>query len=130
MSRRARAEALLGEIRDALTDADLADVLVTMDPSSTYGGYSTGLVIVMPPRLAFTSWGETEETTTLHVAAGPFDDILTAWDRLDLIIDALRAAHINLASGEPQPLIVSPGEPPLPGYEFELTPAPVTDTEI
>lgn len=130
MSRRARALDLLADIQDSLTTAGLTNVLVTMDPGSTAAGYGSGLVVVVPPRLEFTSWYETEETWTVHVAAGPWDDILAAWDTLDAIIDALRAGHINLASGDPTPLIVNPGEPPLPGYEFELEPAPIHDTEI
>jgi len=125
MSRLARAEALRTEIDAAC--ASLDHVLVTLDPREAKAGYTYGVVVIVPPELTFTSWYETEETWTLHIAAGPWDDLGAAWDTIDAIITALRAAHINLASGEPTPIQVLDREPPWPGYVLTLEPDPIHD---
>lgn len=127
MNRRERGNALRDRIQEACEDAGLRHVIVTTDPLEAPAGYSHGLVVIVPPKLDFTSWTETVETWTLHVAAGPWDNIIAAWDVIEDIIHAMRAASINLASGEPTPMQVSPGEPAMPGYELELEPDPIHD---
>src|SRR5690606_24180635 len=76
MSRRDRAIALRDEIRDACTAAGLSRVLVTIDPLEAANGYTYGVVVIVPPKIDFTSWNETVETWTVHVAAGPWDDLV------------------------------------------------------
>lgn len=127
MSRRDRAIALRDQIKAACNGAGLDLVIVTLDPLEAAAGYTHGVVVVVPPRLEFTSWTETVETWTLHVAAGPFDNVLAAWDTIDLIVEAMRAGEINLADGEPAPMLVADGEPAMPGYELTLVPDPIYD---
>lgn len=127
MSTRERAIQLRDDIEAACDAAGLDHVLVTIDPLEAGAGYTYGAVVVLPPKLEFTSWNETTETWTVHVAAGPWDDINAAWDTLEGIIGAMRAAAINLANGTPSPMLVADGEPPMPGYELELVPDPIHD---
>lgn len=127
MSRLDRGQELVTAATAACLAAGLTKVIVTLDPRQAPSGYNHGFIFVVPPRLEFTTWTETTETWTLHVAAGPWDDAHAAWRTLDAIIEALRAANINLASGEPAQMQVASGEPPMPGYVLELTPDPVTD---
>lgn len=127
MTRQDRARALRDQIKAACDAAGLDLVMVTVDPLEVAAGYTHGVVVVLPPRLEFTSWNETEETWTIHVAAGPWDNVLIAWDTIDLIIDAMRGGEVNLADGEPTPMLVADGEPPMPGYEITLVPDPIYD---
>lgn len=127
MTRRQRADALCTQIRTACDLASLPHVIVTTDPLEASAGYTHGIVVIVPPKLDFTSWNETVETWTLHVGAGPWDNVIGAWDVIEDIIQAMRDASINLASGEPTPLLIAPGEPAMPGYVLELEPDPIHD---
>lgn len=129
MSRRTRATELVAQIRAALDAAGLTGVIATADPGDIGSAYSNGLVLVNAPRLTFTTWDETEEVWTLHVAAGPWDNQLAAWDVLDAILLALSAGQINMNTADPTTIQFIAGEPGLPGFVIELNPDQVSEEE-
>ncbi|GAA3342977.1 hypothetical protein GCM10017714_33630 [Curtobacterium pusillum] len=94
-----RAAAIADTIRAALPD-DLADVLVTFDGTQVPQGAPGGAVIVLPPRLTFPTYTQTETTWEVCVTAGPFDNHMVAWDRIDQIIAAI-APGLDFTEAEP-----------------------------
>lgn len=117
-----RGQQLRDQIDGMLVAAGLPDVVVTLDVGRAHNGYRNGFVLVVPPRLNFTTWTEVEETWTLQIAAGPYDDPLAAWAVLDGILEALREGRLNMADAEPNPIQVVSNEPAWPGYVVTLNP--------
>lgn len=118
MSTIAQAEALRAKVEAAV--GPLADI-VTLDG----GGIkpqTRAAVIVQPPEIEFATFSQRDISFKLTIAAGPATQPLVAWERIDLIIDALEAAHINLKSGSPATLDLA-GAGTLPAYQITLNPS-------
>ncbi|MDJ1115342.1 hypothetical protein [Microbacterium dauci] len=114
-----RAEQLVDEIRAALDAADLPKVLSTLDSKHVESAARHGVVLVAAPRLTFDGpFGDVQTAYELHVVAGPADNYLAAWERIDQIIDVL-AGRINLATGEPGGFQPLRGET-IPAYTLTL----------
>lgn len=98
----AQAEALCAAVRAALDAAALTRVGATLDATEVAHGLVPGIVVVSAPKLTFDgAFGDVQAEYELHVIAGPVDDYLQAWGYIDVIIQALVDADINLRSGEP-----------------------------
>lgn len=113
--------ALVLKLAAALEVAGLDKALATLDAAHVASGSRYGVLVVSPGTLTFEDWGEPSMAWEVHVIAGPANDYLAAWDKIDAMIQALVVAQINLRSGEPgqfQPLV---GEP-LPAYTLTLNP--------
>jgi hypothetical protein len=119
-----QATEIVAELTDALADdPDTTGAVATTDALLVPSGARNGIVLVQPPDLTFTNFQFTDPTWTLLVVAGPPDNHLAAWERIDAIIHALETAGINLATGEPvgfQPL--DKNAPLLPAYQLTLNP--------
>lgn len=113
-----RAQRLVDELRDVLDAAGLDKVIATFDAQRVPSGSRNGIVVVGPPKLTFAP-PFTEAEFSLHVIAGPADNYLAAWERIDTIIAALDAGGINLADGEPGAYEVMNGSP-IPAYTLTL----------
>ena len=99
--RLAQARALETDVRDALDAADLHEVIATLDANLIPSGSRAGIVVIAAPKLTFDGpFGDVQTAFELHVVAGPADDYLRAWDRIDTIIQALVDGRINLRDGE------------------------------
>lgn len=122
-----RARDIQQQVRDALDAQGLSKVLVEVDPAEVPAGYFHGVVQVVAPRIEFVTWTERTETWALHIAAGPADNVMAAWETLNPILEALIAAHINVASAEPASVQLVEGEAPLPGFVVEMTPDETDD---
>jgi hypothetical protein len=110
------AHELVEDIKAALEAAGLKDATATLNALEVPSGARHGIVVVSPPTLDFaSSWGDPTSSWELHIIAGPADNYLAAWDRIDLMIDALVAGHINLKTAEPGQFQAAQG-PALPAY--------------
>ncbi len=109
------------QLRDKLIDilGDAVD-LVTIDGTGLKPS-TRAAIVIFPPSLAFPTWDERETTWKLAAVAGPADRPLIAWEALDLIVDRLAAARINLATAEPAEFALA-GSGILPAYEIILNP--------
>lgn len=93
------ASELAGLASQALTG--LEDVTVTADltevPSALAGGHL--VVAVRPPSLEVPGWREVIATWEVYLIAGPAEDQLSAWERLDSalfhLLDALDADEVR-----------------------------------
>lgn len=97
-----RALALVDELQTILTTAGLTKVTVTIDENKVLSGARHGVVIVLPPDLTFEPpYGDVQAAYELLIVAGPHDNYLVAWDRIDNIIQAFVQADVNLAEAKP-----------------------------
>lgn len=94
-----RAAQIAETIRTALPD-NLAAVVVTFDGTQVPQGAPDGAVVILPPRLTFPTYDQVEATWEVCVTAGPFDNHMVAWDRIDQIIAAI-APGLDFTEGEP-----------------------------
>ncbi|RWZ52935.1 hypothetical protein ELQ90_03090 [Labedella phragmitis] len=116
------AHELVADITNALEAAGLEDARATLNALEVPSGARHGVVVVSPPTLDFSSsWGDPTASWELHIIAGPPDNYLAAWERIDTIIDALVAGHINLKSAEPGQFQPTQG-PALPAYTLTTHP--------
>ena len=116
--RLARAAQIANMVRAALPD-DLADVVVTFDGTQVPQGAPTGAVIVLPPRLTFPTYTQTEATWEVCVTAGPFDNHMVALDRIDQIMAAI-APGLDFTDAEPSAFQPTAG-PALSAYVLTYT---------
>ncbi|WP_349866845.1 hypothetical protein [Leifsonia sp. WHRI 6310E] len=124
-SRVQEAGELVATIRAALDAAGLPDVIATVDAGKVASGARTGIVLVAPPAITFPTWDATEATWSLHVVAGSMTNFLAAWQRIDIIIDALAGAQtLNLDEAEPSRFatVQGPQTVELPAYTITLNP--------
>lgn len=119
-TRTARAAELTAEIRAALDAANLRGVHVTVNPAEVVKAMPAGVVVITPPDLTFTTFTITDSAWELWVIAGPSHDPLTAWDRLDAIIDAL-AEPLGLTAARSDAYQPLGDRPPFPAYVLTLT---------
>jgi hypothetical protein len=115
-----RAAALITEIRALLVAAGLAVVHVTVNPADIIKAMPGGAVVITPPDLAFPTFYRADITWELWAIAGPGNDPLAAWDRLDAIVAALTVPlALDVARSDAfQPLGTLP---PLPAYVLTFT---------
>lgn len=114
-----QAEALVAEVRAALDAAELTAATVTLNAGEIPSGARHGIIVVSPPKLDFTSWGDPAAEFELHAIAGPPDNYLAAWAVLDQLIQALVDGGVNLRSGEPGGY-AAPGGATLPAYTLTV----------
>lgn len=109
------ADTLRARVRE---DPDLADVIVTLDPNNVPAQAERGVVIVRPPRLKMTdSYNVIDTEWDVLVIAGPPQDWLTAWARIDDILDAI-IPGIAFTEGEPDTYGGNATRPGLPCYRL------------
>jgi hypothetical protein len=113
-----RAQQIADLIRAALP-ADLSDVVVTMNGLEVPQGAPDGAVIVLPPRLTFPTYDTTEATWEVCVTAGPVDNHIVSWERVDAIIAAI-APGLDFTTAEPAAFQPTAG-PALPAYTLIYT---------
>lgn len=83
-----------------------------------------GIVLVTPaPALRFPALGVVECDWKVILAAGPADDDLEAWGRLDVILEALRDTDLAVHMTEAAPAqLARPDNPAgIPAYELTLS---------
>jgi hypothetical protein len=114
-----RAGQIAEMIRDALRTADIDAALVTVNGLEVPQGAPDGAVIILPPRLTFPTYDQTETTWELCVTAGPVDNHLVAWDRIDSIVAAI-APGLDVTVAEPASFAPSAG-PNLSAYLLTYT---------
>ncbi|WP_405472372.1 hypothetical protein [Paenarthrobacter ilicis] len=92
MRRVERAEEIRDDIKGYLTAAAIDTAHVTLDVLEVPSALAVGsAVVIQPPDFTFVTAAATDATWELHVISGPVQDTLTAWKRIDAIIDALEA---------------------------------------
>ncbi|SDH16127.1 hypothetical protein SAMN04515691_2987 [Leifsonia sp. 98AMF] len=109
------AHELVEDVRAALDAAGLEDVHATLDAGEIPSAARAGVVCVSAPTITFESWSEPAMAFELNAVAGPADNYLAAWARLDLILNALHAGQLNLKRAEPGGFAQLNG-PVLPAY--------------
>lgn len=120
------ARELIAELRTMLDAADLAQVMVSIDPLDIPSGARHGIVVISPPDLTFTTYTQTEAAYELAAIAGPADNLLAAWERLDGILEALRVGGLNMDTARGDMFAPKNGQP-LPGYTITLHPDTLID---
>lgn len=110
-----QAELLRAKVESAL--GDLVD-LVTLDGQGVKP-QTRAAVVVMPPELAFPTYGERDTTFRLIVVAGPVERPLHAIAAIDSVITALEAEQFPLKSAQPARFGLA-GSGTLPAYEITL----------
>ncbi|MGO2655973.1 MAG: hypothetical protein ACTH93_09130 [Pseudoclavibacter sp.] len=109
------------DLVEQLTDA--LGVLVdqiTLD-GSTIKAQTRAAVIIYPPRLKMPTWADDDTEVHWTIVAAASGDTLTAWERLDRIIDRLQHSGLNLADATPSTLSLA-GAATLSAYEITLNP--------
>jgi len=118
--RLAQAARIVADVRDALDAADLDQVVATLDAADVPSGERHGIVVVAAPKLTFDGpFGDVQTAFEVHVIAGPADNYLHAWERIDTIVQALVDGRLNLRSGEPGGYEAMHGDP-LPAYTLTM----------
>ncbi|NQX26834.1 hypothetical protein HQQ81_05645 [Microbacteriaceae bacterium VKM Ac-2854] len=113
------------ELRDliaaALADADLAKVTATIDLGDAASAAREGCVVVSLPNLDWTeSFYDVAIEWEVNVIAGPADNYVAAWTRIDAIIHALELSRLPLLKGKPAQYQPLSGQK-LPGFTLTLT---------
>lgn len=92
-----------------------------LNPTTARNDLDAGraVVIVKPPRLEYPTFGTTNAEWSVIVAAGPADDYVAAWDRLDEVLDAI-AQPLGAESAEPSTYKVSDTKG-YPAYVLKIT---------
>lgn len=117
-----RAEDLATEIQHHLDDAALGHPVTAIydmnraDPVLSAGA---SLVAVLPPKQTFKTLAITENEWTLLLVAGPVDDHLAAWSKIDRITLALRDP-LNIETADPAEYQMKAG-PAYPAYTLTFT---------
>lgn len=122
----AAAHALKERVQLALDTAGLTGAIASIDPLDITSGSRNGIVVISPPDLTFTTWTITDATFTLSAIAGPADNLLAAWQRLDEIVEALRVANLDMVDARGDMFAPKEGSP-LPGYTITLNPETLID---
>lgn len=120
------AEQLRDTIREVLDAQGLTEAMATIDAADIKSGSRHGVVVIAPPDLAFPTYTQTEATYELSVIAGPADNLLAAWKKLDAILEALRLSDIPIESARGDLFRPVHGDP-LPGYSLTLSPVLILD---
>lgn len=89
MSTQRWAQEILDTALDAL--AEVEDVTGTLDLAEAASALSAGHLVVCPrpPELEIPTWSELTATWEIILAAGPSDQTVAAWSRLDTALLAL-----------------------------------------
>lgn len=122
------ADQLRDEITSMLVNAGISKVTVTLDPIDIPSGSRHGVIVISPPDLAFPTFAHTDADYELAVVAGPADNLLAAWRRLDEILDALQAGQLDMQHARGDMFAPKAG-PQLPGYTITLNPITI-ESEI
>lgn len=117
---------LLAELRTMLDAAELQKVIVSIDPLDIPSGARHGIVVISPPDLTFPTYSQTEAEYELSAIAGPADNVLAAWERLDAIIEALRIGGLSMVTARGDMFAPKNG-PALPGYTITINPDTLID---
>lgn len=117
MSTISEAHTLKTALETALGDA--VD-LVTLDGRGVKP--SMRAVVIFAPTVTFPTFGERDTQWKIYAVSGPADRPLAAWETLDLMLDRLESAGINLAKAEPAAMNLA-GNGTLPAYEITLNPS-------
>ncbi|MDF2826870.1 MAG: hypothetical protein K0R01_153 [Mycobacterium sp.] len=120
------AEQLRDKLREVLDAQNLPDVAATIDARDIPSGARHGIVVISPPDLEFTTYTQTSADTELSVVAGPADNLLAAWRKLDAILEALRLGGIPMLSARGDLFRQHHGDP-LPGYTVRMSPSILID---
>ncbi len=116
-----RAHKLAADIRAVLAAAGETRVHVTLNTLEVESASRGGVVLIAPPDLAFGGpWGDVQAEYEVYVIAGPADNLLAAWERIDTIIQALVEGDINLRHGKPGGFHGAPTSPELSAYILTL----------
>ncbi len=116
------ARELADRMTAALDTPELVNVLVTLDALKIPSAARNGVIHIAPPGLRFPTFTQVESTFEVTIISGPPQDVVTAWERLDRIIDALVTARLDLASAEPDYFVTKNGTG-YPAYTLTLNPA-------
>lgn len=116
-----RGRELLAELPGMLAAANLdghAEVTITDDVRKLdKAKLLPGIIVLQPvPSLTFPAPGIVAISWQLLIVAGPADDVLAAWDRLDALLEALRVGGLHIESAEPGDYPRPDNPVPLPGY--------------
>ena len=124
----AHAEALRDRIQVMLAVAGLQAVHVTLNPLEIVSASRNGVVVISPPDLAFPTYTITDVTNEVTVIAGPPDNLLEAWRRLDAILEALRLGGLEMTGARADSFAVKDSQP-IPGYSLTLTDTVIDESE-
>ncbi|WP_314148235.1 hypothetical protein [uncultured Leifsonia sp.] len=113
------ARQLVDDVRAALDAAGLEGVHATLDANEIPSAARNGVVCVSPPTVTFETWNDPAPAFELNAVAGPADNYLAAWERLDRILRALHSGELNLKRAEPGGFQPSNGSV-LPAYTITL----------
>lgn len=105
----------------AFTDAGLDKATATTNALHVTSGARHGIAVIAPPSLTFPDWDAPAVEWTVHLVAGPANDFLASWEKLDALLEALFAAQLNLKSAEPAGYETREGTV-IPAYTVTLNP--------
>lgn len=116
-----QAAKLVADVGDAFAAAGFDKATATTDALKVPSGARHGIAVVAAPSLTFPDWDEPAVEWTIHLVAGPANDFLAAWEKLDALLEALFVAQLNLKSAEPAGYETREG-PVIPAYTVTLNP--------
>lgn len=111
---------MLAQIEAAIADADdLDNVMVSLDFGDVASGSRHGIVLLTPPTLTSENYALLTPQWEVHIIAGPANNYLAAWSRIDWILQALFDANLNIERAEPSNF-PSKDAGTLPAYSITL----------
>lgn len=91
----------------------------TLDYAKATNGARRGVALVTPPRLKFPAGTVYEAAWPVHLVAGPARDPEAAWEKLDLMLEAVLEAGLPVTEAEPSAYNTAQGES-LPAYTITI----------
>lgn len=123
MTRLDKARALAADVQAVIHAAGLTKALATVDAAHIPSGSRYGIVVVSPPELTFETFGgDPALVWELHIIAGPAENYLAAWERIDEILAALEDSDLPLSTAKPGAWESVTNGPDLPAYTVTLYP--------
>lgn len=114
--------AALGTLVASLIErAGIADAGAYLNPIEASNALSAGraVVVILPPSNTFETNHLVDTEWTLLIAAGPYDNYIKAWPRLDALCEALRV-DLGIESAKPTAYAPTNGQE-FPALEIKLT---------
>lgn len=111
------------ELVRQITEVDAPGVHVTLDATEVYAHARGGVILVQLEKITYPAWSPAEPETSfqVHIIAGPHDQPLAAWQRIDAITGVLHAGGLNIATATPTSFAPGTG-PALPAFTLDLNP--------
>ena len=114
-----QAQQIVAQIEAIIADSDLDKITVTLDSKLVPSGSRNGVILVGLPDLRSDNFATLAPSWTVNIIAGPPDNYLAAWDRIDTILEVLFQGELNIDTATPSNFPALTGAA-IPAYTLNL----------